>query len=135
MIQFQCHIYLLQYAKVFYGPINQLKLIYIYIYITCVRRSLMPDITLSAALGFPPACINNDTISVSFSSVAICKGVLWSYKSIKINIYIYITCVRRSLMPDITLSAALGSPPACINNDTTSMSHLSTAICKGVFWN
>ena len=30
----------------------------------CMIKSLIIDITLSVALGFPPACINCDTISV-----------------------------------------------------------------------
>ena len=38
-------------------------------------KSLILDITLLVALGFPPACINSDTISVSPSAAAICKGV------------------------------------------------------------
>ena len=46
-----------------------------HIHHVCMIKSLMLDITLLVALGFPPACINSDTISVSTSSAAICKGV------------------------------------------------------------
>ena len=37
-------------------------------------KSLILDITLLVALGFPPACINSDTISLSLFA-AQCKGV------------------------------------------------------------
>ena len=41
-------------------------------------ESLMLDITLLAALGFPPACINSDVIKRPPTSAAQCKGVFWN---------------------------------------------------------
>ena len=51
-------------------------------YVQCVhdQKNLTLDLTLSAALGSPLACINCGTISIWPSRDAISKGVSWSYK-------------------------------------------------------